>query len=325
MEDKKEFIEGLNTYYKLKNAYEEKLSKEKHKIIVKDNLSWKEKRREYKSIKPKCINCNRVGGTIFSNKFNEDTYGKTLTAVCGNHENQCPLNIVIHLGNIVRSDDLLEDDEKKISDYKTQIVKDKNDLIFGYIKTEEAINRFDKIKTKLNETISFYEMILESYLNIIDNKEKEDESKRLKVGIYNNIQSIKTYIEEYDKTENTKFVSDAVDLYINELNPKVTSLRNTIYAVNYVDYDFDDNTYHLIQKKFNIDEIENNLSDKWGVEKLQVGISTNVSKPANKTNKTNKTKPKTKLLIVDEASASESESDSEVESEPEEEEEEEDL
>ena len=322
MEDKKEFIEGLNTYYKLKSAYEEKLSKEKNKVINKSDLSWKEKRREYKSIKPKCINCNKVGGTIFTNKFDEDSYGKTLTAVCGNRENPCPLNIVIHLGNIVRSDDLLVDDEKKISDYKTQIVKDKNDLIFGYIKTEEAIDRFDKIKVKLNETISFYEMILESYLNIIDNKEKEEESKRLKEGIYNNIQSIKTYIEEYDKTENTKFVSDAVDLYINELSPRVTKLRNNDYAVNYVNYDFDDDTYHLIQKKFNIDDIENNLSDKWGVEKLQVGVGVGVS--SKNVDKSKKNKTKTPLLIVDEASAS----DSEVESQPDldsEEDEDEDL
>ena len=58
--------EAINNFYKEKSKYELLLEKEKRTIIRNNNLSWKEKRDEYKKLKPKCINCNRPVGSIFT-------------------------------------------------------------------------------------------------------------------------------------------------------------------------------------------------------------------------------------------------------------------
>ena len=68
MEEKKKFIDGLNTYFKLKAAYEGNINKEKLKISKLPEISWREKRVEFLKIKPKCINCKRPVGYIFSTK-----------------------------------------------------------------------------------------------------------------------------------------------------------------------------------------------------------------------------------------------------------------
>jgi hypothetical protein len=98
VEKKKKFLEGLNTYYKMKSEYEEANLKNRNKIMKNQNLSWKEKRTEYKKLKPKCINCKRPVGSIFSSVYNPDENGRKLMAVCGDRANPCPLNITINLG-----------------------------------------------------------------------------------------------------------------------------------------------------------------------------------------------------------------------------------
>ena len=62
------YLKALNTYYKLKNQYDENHQKDIHKIINIKGLSWKEKRDEFQKIKRKCINCRRPVGTILTNK-----------------------------------------------------------------------------------------------------------------------------------------------------------------------------------------------------------------------------------------------------------------
>ena len=79
LEKQKNFIDALNTYYKLKNQYEINFNKEKNKIINLEGLSWKEKRTEFKKIKRKCINCKRPVGSKFSTR--SDKYERHLIAL----------------------------------------------------------------------------------------------------------------------------------------------------------------------------------------------------------------------------------------------------
>ena len=60
---------AINEFYKLKNKYEIELFKKKKTILNNVTLSSKEKKIEFKKLKPKCINCKRPGGTLFSVKF----------------------------------------------------------------------------------------------------------------------------------------------------------------------------------------------------------------------------------------------------------------
>ena len=45
--------EAINNFYKEKSKYESLLEKDKKSIIKNNDLSWKEKRVEYKKLKPK--------------------------------------------------------------------------------------------------------------------------------------------------------------------------------------------------------------------------------------------------------------------------------
>ena len=65
-------MDAFNEYYKLKNKYENDYNKDKQKLIKNKTMSWKEKRNEFKQLKPKCINCKRPVGTIFSIKKSDN-------------------------------------------------------------------------------------------------------------------------------------------------------------------------------------------------------------------------------------------------------------
>ena len=63
----KPWQDGINDYYKLKRDYESAIDKDIKKLDK--GMSIKEKRKEFQKLKPKCIDCNRPVGTIFSNKY----------------------------------------------------------------------------------------------------------------------------------------------------------------------------------------------------------------------------------------------------------------
>ena len=126
-EKRREYTEALNTYYKLKTAYENAYNKDKNKIIKMKDLSWKEKRVEFSKLKPNCINCKRAVGTLFYTS--KDKGERALFAKCGDKSNPCPLNIAINLGYIVNLENELANDEKTIADEKREIIADKKNVI----------------------------------------------------------------------------------------------------------------------------------------------------------------------------------------------------
>ena len=71
-EAKIKLLESVNTFYKLKNQYDDINLKLRRKIIKNEELSWKEKRVEFKKLRPKCINCKRPFGTLFSISYNPE-------------------------------------------------------------------------------------------------------------------------------------------------------------------------------------------------------------------------------------------------------------
>ena len=61
-----EYIEILNTFYQLKNQYQESFRTKYVQPIVQMNGSKNEKRKKYINLpKPKCVNCKRNVGTLF--------------------------------------------------------------------------------------------------------------------------------------------------------------------------------------------------------------------------------------------------------------------
>jgi hypothetical protein len=259
LEQKKNYIEGINTYYKLKSKYEANFNKEKNKIANIDGLSWTEKQIEFQKLKKKCVNCNRPVGSTFSTRL--DKYEKHLIALCSDRTNPCPLNIDINTGITFDMNDMLNEDEIALSKFKKEIIIDKNDLLFGYITSDEAVNKFDQIKENVASTTNLYEYALQNYNNIVNNPEKKDALDKQQIELYENVNTFKSIIKEYKQTENTQLVNDAVDLYVHTMIPKLKEIMKKKYSYSGVEYNEDDNTFHLIQKFVSNGDLELDVGD----------------------------------------------------------------
>jgi hypothetical protein len=254
---------ALNEYYKLKNKYEVENMKNKKKIMNNTTLSNKEKRQEYVKLKPKCINCKRPGGTLFSvksfpldnEKETKEAY-KEFKAQCGILADPCNLNITIQIGKYNLLPNVIQNIEKEIKLSKDTIIDNKNKLLFGYITTETALEDFENEKVFVNTYTSLLEEYLNEYIKITDNPEKNRELKESLEKSYEFIEKIKESIRLYKETESIQLIKDVVDLYITSLQPLLRKIMALKYRQNVVYYDEHNNTFHLIQNKTTIKSME---------------------------------------------------------------------
>lgn len=253
-----ESVEGaINEFYKLKNKYEIDILKKKKQIINNISLSSQEKRSEFKKLKPKCINCKRVGGTLFSVKFysGKDKY-REFRAVCGVISEPCNLNITIQTGTYELLPLVIEGIEKEIQDNKKSIIDDKNRLLFGLMTTETALQKFEDVKSYISDLSSLLDFYLDEYNSIIDNL---DDKKKLTEDItqsYFYIEEIKEAIQNFNKEDNKQYINDIVNIYLTKLKPLLTKISELKYKENYVYYDDNNDTYNLMQSKTNIQSLE---------------------------------------------------------------------
>ena len=280
---------SIHEYYKLKSKYDSDIIKNKKKILNNATLSLQEKRREFKKLVPKCINCKKPGGTIFSIKYNKDEDSRELKAVCGVAANPCNLNIFINLGKYYLFPDILKELEVDIAHLKQSVIQDKNKILFGYIPTERALANFTYWKEQINDNTTLLQSYFEEYMTIVDNKEKNEMLVKEIELIFGFIASIKDSIKQFNETSNTQYVNDAVTIYVNSLKPSADKLLNLKYKENVVWYDEDTNEYKLMQNKYTIRDIEFNTGEE-KVANFDFGIK-NVTKQAA-VKQTKPTKPK---------------------------------
>jgi len=251
-------MDAFNEYYKLKNKYENDYNKDKQKLIKNKTMSWKEKRNEFKQLKPKCINCKRPVGTIFSIKKSDNPNDdfRELKAICGSLTEPCSLNITINAGVTYNIMDHIKELEKDIEEYKKEIIEYKNNLLFGYTHTETAVDNFDKIKEAINDTSFLLNINYERLFDIVDNKIKNENIAKLKEEIFILINEIKEYIKNFNTTGNVQFVRDTIDIYVNQLESKLKDLSSLKYNVKLVEFDDYEGVYRLIEKKTSIADLE---------------------------------------------------------------------
>ena len=246
----------INEFYKLKSKYESDIIKNKKKILNNTSLSLNEKRREFNKLVPKCINCKRPGGTIFSIKYNKEDDSRELKAICGVTANQCNLKIFINLGKYYLFPDILKEFEVDIANLKQSVIQDKNKILFGYIPTERALANFTYWKERINDETTLLQSYFEEYMTIVDNKEQNQLLVKEIELVFGFITSIKDSIKMFNETSNTQYVNDAVNIYLNSLKPSADKLLKLKYKENTVWYDEDTNEYKLMQNKYTIRDIE---------------------------------------------------------------------
>jgi hypothetical protein len=257
--EKRKFIDGLDQYFRYKDKYESLIKKEKTQIIKLPGLSWREKRAEFMKIKPKCINCRRPVGSIFSTKVDED--GRHLIAICGDRKEPCPFNININLGLVENMRENLYNEENTLNEFKRDVIIDKNDLLFGYITAEEAVEKFDKLKDNVSEFTKIHEFTLQTYLGVVDNEEKKAEIEKLQLEFYNNLDNFNSMVKQYNATQNTQLIVEAVELYVNTIQPRANEIAKKTYDYTGVEYNDDDNTFHLVQTKTTLENLEWDLTE----------------------------------------------------------------
>jgi hypothetical protein len=255
---------NINEYYRLKSKYDNDNEKNKKKILNNKMLDMKEKKAEFKQLKPKCVNCGRPGGTTFASVVSKDSMGakfRELRAFC-NATEPCGLNINIAVGNFENINDILKMIDGEIYNAKNEIISDKNKLLFGLITTEKALENFDSEKATIKDFTGLLETYLQIYIKITDDPETKAKLNEEVEKSYLLIQQIQASIKNFNETNSMEFVRGAVEVYSNELRPTLNQILKLKYKENMVVFEESNNTYHLIQKAYSIKDLEMN-NDKY--------------------------------------------------------------
>jgi len=253
----------FDEYYKMKEAYETSVRNQKLDILKKKSKK-KDMRKRLHNLKPKCVNCKREGGSIFSAVFDEKVLSRILTAKCGVVSNPCDLNIEILTGSYEIIQDILSHDEKELELVKQRIIEGKNKLLFGYTKTDETIEHFEELKQQVNDHTGSIEYYSKIYYDKVDNKIEKEQLNKLIGDSYQSIHQIKDYIRKFNEEDDDnqkQNVISAVKVYTEQLKPQLKEIMHLKYKQNMVWYYEDDETYHLFQKPQTINSLEVALVD----------------------------------------------------------------
>ena len=243
----------LNNYYTLKYDYEEIINEKKLEIIKKKGIGWKEKRVEFRKYKPKCINCRRRVGSIFSTNLDKD-FNKSLSALCGDKVNPCNLNIQLNIHDVELIPEIIQEYNEEINSLKNKIIINKNNLLFGYESAEKSIEEFDILREELENFLKIFENTNELYYDITENPKKKNIYREKQKKFYEFLENYKLFISTYDKNREIEFIKEAVELYIKNILPLANDIRNLKYE--YVGVEKQENEYFLIEKQIKIENLE---------------------------------------------------------------------
>ena len=228
-DDKKNFIEAVNDFLKLKNIYENILYY-KRKDVYESKKTMKGKntaRKLAQKVKSQCINCNRPVGTIFSIK--KGTY----TAICGdtNVQTKCALNIKLDSGDFSSLDNLLYLFHEEMEELKEKIISRKLDTLFNYVDEIKAVSLFKKELEDYNFTSGMYKQLYERNIELHNDPIRKELIIKKETEIFELMETINKILEEYKKQNNKEILRNAVDIQVKELIPEMENLRRLKYEL----------------------------------------------------------------------------------------------
>jgi len=279
----------LFEYYSIKKLYEDKIDTLQNDLIKNVNYTWKEKRAILSTKIPSCVNCKRNVGTIFSRNINSENM-IVLKAVCGDRQSPCPLNIELEIDYAIEYiPDVVDEHLILVNIIKNNIIKYKNDIVFGYenIDTE----KFSSLQNSLEEIVNYLNYLIDKLVKLNDNYENKLKLNELNEIFYSQIDEIKSYLNMFKSTNEEKYIKEAVNIYIDFLDPLVKNIRNLKYK--YVNVEIIDNKYELIEKQNLITDYEEKPLDYIKVISFVRGMTTE----KNKTKKIRPTEKQTLLTL----------------------------
>jgi hypothetical protein len=129
--------------------------------------------------------------------------------------------------------------------------------LFGFISSEKAVDNFDAIKEELNSVTTNHEITFERYSNVVNNREKRERLKNVETEIFVIIDGIKRLVQEYNRTDDAKYVKNAVTIQITEMKNLLEERMNLLYSQSIVEWD--DGVCKLIQNRVTTKDLEENL------------------------------------------------------------------
>lgn len=242
----------IKTYYKFKQKYEDKLQRQKMRVLRDSSLTVKEKRERVRLIKKQCINCKKEGGTVFS------TSDHILRAVCGNRSNPCNLNMEINRGEFADVRNVRRTFEEELNKGKVNIIRTKLDLLFNYADEATSLERFNKLKEEISQYSKPIEILTNSYLSVTNNVKNQQTIKELDAQLFILTEELGSLVEQFRTIPQPGLVTDMVELYITKISPLVARRRELQYAEVDVVKDFDD-SLRLVEEPYTLENLLINL------------------------------------------------------------------
>jgi len=286
--------EKLYDFFKYKNMYEDQINRHKKKIIENKRLSKKEKRKQYIKLQPKCVICKRPGGTKFATKniaLQGDLQSyKEYSAVCNVIGDTCGLNIKIHITNTEILQDALNEFKDDIKENKNKVIINKNKLLFGCLSDAEVLEKFEELKAELDVDISYYNYYFSEYNKKINNEAEAEELKKTKIEAHKQIELIKEHIAKLNDISETSAdaeinIKENTALYVFSLIPLLNKIKDLEYKENTVLFNDENNTFHLIQTKHDIESLTFSTNTHTKVINFNTSANLKIQKKGSKGSK----------------------------------------
>jgi hypothetical protein len=299
MTEKISVEDAVNEYYRLKNVYETSYYEKYIAPIVKaSKKSKREKRVEFSKLpKAECVNCKRNVGTTFV--IGEKSFNRVFSAKCGDTVEPCPLNINIVNGKYNTFADEIVRYDDDIDKLKTNIIKEKYNIMFGYTPEENGIDNFTGMSNELKDTTLLTGHIIEKNILVNNNPEKE-ELLRKSTTIFGNdyLMQFKQMVDQFNQDGNAAIMTEAAKFYTNEMVPRLKEIQGLKYDECFVEYDQDSLQYKLYQVKNSLSNLETTDSSDSKVMSFVTGLKdTGTKKMAQDKSKSKKKKKKLEFLI----------------------------
>jgi hypothetical protein len=205
------------------------LRKEAYNIAIhKYKKNKKEAKRLAAQIQPKCVNCKRPVGTIFSRK--DEHY----IAICGdtNLATKCSLKIDIFRGDTTSFESMFYLFKEQSEWLKDKIILQKLHTLFGYIDKRKSVSLFEKALKEYNSDSSIYRELLEKYNSIHHDDVKKTEIIEKTAQLFETMNAIQKIKHDYEADPtNTELLHDAIDMQIKVLQPQIENVRRLKYPI----------------------------------------------------------------------------------------------
>jgi len=221
------YNDAIEEYYKLKQEYS-RAYKRKLRALKNKDISLKEKRELLRKIKLPCIHCKKRVGTIFTNE------GGVLKAVCGGTP-QCKLNIEIQKADTRYLPAVVADVQKIIQKLIREIIQTKLDFLFGLETEKDTVTLFEDLKERFNKAsellVNLERIMQQSYAT----KERKEVIEEATLQLYLENQRFASAIAQYQETQNTSLLTDAIEIYITKILSLQERIQYSKYADIYID------------------------------------------------------------------------------------------